>query len=452
MTSYYAQRRTILYVDKTKAGEVGERLARIETVSVGDETKSREVSELSFWRSGMTPEEINAVCDGRMLKSSLEIYAPLGGKNDMTNLAQSTNSLSYEKAEAKGYERAAVDVFFIPDEGSAGFNSGENYDKIVDGSTSTKWCLNGGDGNSVYAIFHASRPIYVTGYKISTANDNASYTGRNPKSWTFYGSTVDSYPDKDDASWEVIASVTNDTKLQDVNYTTYTYTLPSETTKAYQSFKWVITERKGGGNGVIQVSEFRPTFRDALVEVDPVARPRVTITDQAERNGKYFGTYVATTDVDFSSSGVTAYAGQLTPGYVHLEPLTQAPKGTALVVTATTPDTYFLTKTSDASLTVSNDLLGSNGDVTGDGSIYALAKLDGTVGFFQVKSGTEVPKGKAYLISNAGVKGYLFDDDETGLSSPLGKIREGLFYNLSGQRLSRPIKGVNIIGGKKIIK
>ena len=98
LTSYYAQRRTILYVDKAKAGEVAERLARIETVSIGDETNSREVSEFFFWRSGMTPEEISAVCDGRMLKSSLEIYASLGGKDDMENLAQSTNTLSYGKA------------------------------------------------------------------------------------------------------------------------------------------------------------------------------------------------------------------------------------------------------------------------------------------------------------------------------------------------------------------
>ena len=95
LTSYYAQRRTILYVDKVKAGEIGERLSKIGTVSVGDDTNSRDVSELFFWRSGMTPEEISAVCDGRMLKSSLEIYAPLGGENDMDNLAQSTNKLHY---------------------------------------------------------------------------------------------------------------------------------------------------------------------------------------------------------------------------------------------------------------------------------------------------------------------------------------------------------------------
>lgn len=267
LTSYFAQRRTILYVDKVKAGEIGERLSRIEVVYVGDETNSREVSELSFWRSGMTPEEITAVCNGKMLKSSLEVYAPLGGVFDMENLAQSTNRLCYGKAPKKEYERTSADVFFIPDEGTAGFGSGEDYDKIVDGNTSTKWCLNGGEGNEVYNIFHASKPIFVTGYKITTANDNASYAGRNPKAWTLYGSTADSNPGKDDASWELIASVSNDTKLKDVNLTTYTYTLPSETAKAYQSFKWVITARKGGGNGVIQVSEFCPTFNDALVEV-----------------------------------------------------------------------------------------------------------------------------------------------------------------------------------------
>jgi hypothetical protein len=167
----------------------------------------------------------------------------------------------------KEYERGTADVFFISDDGTGGFGSGENYDKLFDGSTSTKWCLNGGEGNPIYVIFHATHPIYVTGYKITTANDNASYSGRNPKTWTFYGSTADSNPGKDDASWEVIASVANDTKLQDVNFTTYTYKLPAETTKAYQSFKWEITARKGGGNNVIQVSEFMPTYTDALVGV-----------------------------------------------------------------------------------------------------------------------------------------------------------------------------------------
>ena len=161
-------------------------------------------------------------------------------------------------------ERKAIDVSFQADEGTSGF-SGEDCGKLVDGTVSTKWCFIGGEGNPSYAIFHATYPIFVTGYEITTADDNYTYPGRNPKSWTFYGSTEASNPGANGASWEVIASEDSDTKLEDVNNRTYTYTLPGETDKAYQYFKWVITERGGGSSGVIQVSEFKPTYTEALI-------------------------------------------------------------------------------------------------------------------------------------------------------------------------------------------
>ena len=161
-------------------------------------------------------------------------------------------------------ERKAIDVSFQADEGTSGF-SGEDCGKLVDGNVSTKWCFTGGEGNPSYVIFHASNPIFVTGYEITTANDNSSYPERKPKSWTFYGSTDASNPGIDGASWEVIASVVNDTKLENANRQTYTYTLSGETDKAYQYFKWVITAREGGGSGTIQVSEFKPTYTEALI-------------------------------------------------------------------------------------------------------------------------------------------------------------------------------------------
>lgn len=451
LTSYYAQRRTLLYVDKAKAGEVSQRLAEIELVALGDADNSREVSELTFWRSGMTPEEIEAVVAGKMLKSSLEIYAPLGGKSDMENLAQSTNSLRYGVPAPKEFERAQVKVSLIADEGTIGFSPAEDFGSLFDGSTATKWCLNGGSGNSIYAIFHTSAPIYLTGYKISTANDNASFAGRNPSSWTLYGSTVIG-AGKDDASWEKIATVAGDSKLQDVNQATYTYKLAKETAKAYQSFKWVITARKGGGTGVIQVSEFEPTYNDALVEVDPVARPRVTVTDRAVQDGRYYGTYVAPTDVDFTSTGVTAYAGQMVAGsYLHLEPVAKAPKGAALVVSASQPDTYPLRKAPGATLAAINDLLGSDGDVEGNGSVYALAMQDTGLGFYLQPTGTEVPAGEAYLLATAACPFYLLTEETATSLTPLHTSSASApVYNLQGQRRPRPAKGINIQSGKKI--
>lgn len=96
LTHYYAQGRTLLYTDKALAGELNEKLT-VGKFTIGDKvsTENREYSELFFYRSAMNQEEIDKLCDGRMLKSSLEIYAPLdGSKSTIENLAQSMNSLT----------------------------------------------------------------------------------------------------------------------------------------------------------------------------------------------------------------------------------------------------------------------------------------------------------------------------------------------------------------------
>lgn len=90
LTHYYAQGRTLLYTDKTPAGELAEKLS-VGKFTIGDSASADEkaYSELFFYRSAMVREEIEALCDGRMLKSSLEIYAPLDGS--VENMAQSMN-------------------------------------------------------------------------------------------------------------------------------------------------------------------------------------------------------------------------------------------------------------------------------------------------------------------------------------------------------------------------
>ena len=57
--------------------------------------------------------------------------------------------------------------------------------------------------------------------------------------------------------------------------------------------------------------------------------------------------------------------------------------------------------------------------------------------------------------STSGVKefGITFtDEDPTGIASPLGETEEGVsIYNLSGQRINKMQKGINIVNGKKIM-
>ena len=95
LTHYYAQGRTLLYTDKVPAGELNEKLT-VGTFSLGDKTSTegRMYSDLFFYRSAMNSEEITKLCEGSMLKSSLEIYAPLdGSKSTIDNLAQSLNEV-----------------------------------------------------------------------------------------------------------------------------------------------------------------------------------------------------------------------------------------------------------------------------------------------------------------------------------------------------------------------
>ena len=52
----------------------------------------------------MTPDEVTAHCNGKMLKSSLEIYVPIDAEGELENLAQSTNTVRMVVDEAVGME------------------------------------------------------------------------------------------------------------------------------------------------------------------------------------------------------------------------------------------------------------------------------------------------------------------------------------------------------------
>lgn len=96
LVHYYAQSHVLLYVDSLSAGEMRERI-KIGDVQVGSDDKdvSRDFSELFFWRAGMCPEEVRGIVDGKLLKSSLELYVPMTSPSDLTNLAMSLNEVKY---------------------------------------------------------------------------------------------------------------------------------------------------------------------------------------------------------------------------------------------------------------------------------------------------------------------------------------------------------------------
>ena len=147
------------------------------------------------------------------------------------------------------------------DSSSSGYK-GETASNLFDGNTSTKWCfLAPLTSESAWVVFKASQKCRLKGYTITTANDNVSLTGRNPKDWIIYGSN-------DKSEWTKLDSVSNDTVLQDQNLTPYEYTLATAIDTKYEYYKWEITANKGAD--VFQVSEFSISVPNCTEETHEV--------------------------------------------------------------------------------------------------------------------------------------------------------------------------------------
>lgn len=100
LTHYYAQGRTLLYLDNEEVGEQRERISSLADVTVGDPstTTTRQLSELFFWRAALSPDEVQAHVSGRLLKSSLELYVP--ATPALENLATSLNAVTFVGGQA----------------------------------------------------------------------------------------------------------------------------------------------------------------------------------------------------------------------------------------------------------------------------------------------------------------------------------------------------------------
>jgi len=97
---YYAQQRTFVYLDN-------EQLSRQEHLLLGpiaitspkNAAEPTMLGELFFWRSALNELEVAALVEGKMLRSSLDIYVPFRPNDSGTleNLAQSLNLVNLHR-------------------------------------------------------------------------------------------------------------------------------------------------------------------------------------------------------------------------------------------------------------------------------------------------------------------------------------------------------------------
>lgn len=195
--------------------------------------------------------------------------------------------------------------------------------------------------------------------------------------------------------------------------------------------------------------------------LEPVTSLPVTINSI---DGHGFASFYTPVDIASLPTGVKAYIATLTTTRVQFSEITSIPAGTAVVLYMPTcaETTTVNLPIGDASANTDGNVLRGNVATVALGEQEVLTMQNGAngVGFYKY-NGTNLNLAgfKAFInISDipASVKGFSFDfvDDATGMSEELRMKNEeskSAIYNLAGQRLSKPAKGINIVNGKKVM-
>ena len=176
---------------------------------------------------------------------------------------------------------------------------------------------------------------------------------------------------------------------------------------------------------------------------------------------------------DVTTTGTTKayYAAKVNNGSVQLTETgnegTEIPANTAVVLvnesaeaSATLNMTTGLTSVvSESSNLLKGTLVPMSLDLGDATSYYSLGNYNSVIGFYKFEGGTiTLGANKAYLeVPASDVKGFTFDfdDDATAISNLNGQwsmVNGQTIYNLAGQRISKPLKGINIVNGKKVLR
>lgn len=179
-----------------------------------------------------------------------------------------------------------------------------------------------------------------------------------------------------------------------------------------------------------------------------------------------YATYSCEQAIDFTGKDVEAYyASDKAEGSVTLTRIYKVPANTGLLLYSETPNKYSIPVTSETTESISTNYLKKNVTPTSvsastDGSYhYIFAKKgDETPGFYKLTADHTLADHKAYLeISSSVISGarvaLRFSDitDIQDVRAIEKKSEDNAYYNLSGQRIAKPTKGIYIKNGKKYV-
>ena len=198
-------------------------------------------------------------------------------------------------------------------------------------------------------------------------------------------------------------------------------------------------------------------FSDMLTKVE-IYSPKITETVSVSEAG--FATYATTNNVvvpedenvkvmtvKVNAEGTAIELNEVKAG-------TTIPGNTGFLVKAPAGNHDFVVTSDKGTELTYNDLKAATTDKPSDGTTYfALTKIGDKVGFALVEKDVVIPAGKAYLEvpGKTAAKFFGLDGEATGINSVKTAKADGAYYTLEGVKTTKPVKGLYIHNGKKII-
>ena len=179
-----------------------------------------------------------------------------------------------------------------------------------------------------------------------------------------------------------------------------------------------------------------------------------------------FATYVNSDyDLDFSATDIEAYKVKVnTKGVATLTKVDAVPAGTPVLLYKDGGATENIPVMTGAATVTGNDLVAGTGvavaTTDGEYTNMILNNVNSKIGFYYANDQT-VATNRAYLhilttmapdvVGGARGMSMVFADETTGINSVQGSEVMVNYYNLNGQRVNQPTRGLYIVNGKKVI-
>lgn len=172
-----------------------------------------------------------------------------------------------------------------------------------------------------------------------------------------------------------------------------------------------------------------------------------------------YATFSSGNALDFTGAKkIKAYTAKISGSTVNFSRIYQVPADTGVLLWASGGATEDIPVSASAGL-VDNDFKVAQydmekSDLDEAGTAYVLGNGTYGIGFYRPSEGFVLPTGKCYLLIWGGdAPSISLPGMETSISATLmnNEATNNVIYNLNGQRIDKLQKGLNIVGGKKVI-